>query len=107
MNIRDVEFHGPEPLGTELPDHPGIYLVCTESSGGIRILGVYGAEDMRKDFESNEFAESWEQYEDANGLFVYWSGDMGDKDEVSSKIWDIIYTRPYPVPCVKRPEDDW
>lgn len=107
MMIRDIEFRGPEPLGTELPDHAGIYMICTESSGGIRILGVYGAQDMRLDMERNEFAGSWKRYEDSNGLFVYWSGDMGNIDAIVPKVRDIIYTRPYDVPCVKRMEDDW
>lgn len=107
MIIRDVEFFGPEPLGTELPKYAGIYLVCTESSGGIRILGVYGAQDMRSHFESNEFADSWREHEDREGLFVYWSKDMGNVDVVNPKVWDIIYTRPYPVSCVKRMEDEW
>ena len=107
MIIRDVEFIGPEPLGTELPDYPGIYLVCTESSGGIRMLGVYGAQDMRADFKVNEWAPQWKSYEDNEGLFVYWSTDMGTIDVINPKVWDIIYTRPYDVPCVKRMEDDW
>ena len=107
MIIRDVEFIGPEPLGTELPDYPGIYLVCTESSGGIRILGVYGAQDMRSDFEENEWSSEWGSHEDNEGLFVYWSTEMGGEDDIDSKVWDIIYTRPYEVPCVKRMADDW
>ena len=107
MIIRDVEFFGPEPLGTELPDYAGIYLVCTESSGGIRIIGVYGAQDMRGDFPLNQFKDEWSRYEDNNGLFVYWSTDMGNIDVINPKVADIIYTRPYPVTCVKRLEDDW
>ena len=106
MMMRDIEFLGPEPLGYELPDHSGIYLVCTESSGGIRILGVYGADDMRKDILENPFSKDWKGYEDNCGLFVYWSEEL-PYDTVQTKVWDIISTRPYPVPCVKRLEDDW
>lgn len=105
--IRDTEFHGPAVLGSTVPSHAGIYLVCTESSGGIRILGVYESKDMSSYMTENTWSQKWKEFEDNNGLFVYWSGEIPDEKDRAAKVWDIIYTRPYDIPCVSRPKDDW
>ena len=106
MNMRGVDFTG--PCGADaLPGSPGIYLVCTESSGGIRVLGVYESDDIRSHVSSNPRAREWGSYEDGNGIFFYGSGPITDRDARASKVRDIIDTRPYAVPCVDRIEDDW
>ncbi|MGN1045325.1 MAG: hypothetical protein ACI4Q9_05165 [Candidatus Methanomethylophilaceae archaeon] len=106
MILRDIEFNG--PYGPEgLPDEPGVYLVCTESSGGIRILGVYEGDDMRSHASTNPRSPEWKDHEDNNGIFFYGSGTIRDRDARVSKVLDIIDTRPYDVPCVDRIADDW
>ena len=45
------DFTGPVEIGG-LPSSPGLYLITTDASGGIKLLGVYdGGNDMRSSAE--------------------------------------------------------
>ncbi len=106
MILRNIDFGNPFPLGTEVPARRGIYLVCTESSGGIKIIGVYGSDNMSKSFAENKYAKKWSEYED-DGMFIYFSKDTLDALNLEMKVRDIIDTRFYDVVCVDKLDDSW
>ena len=106
MMLRDIEFEGPFEMGIKAPESAGLYLVCTESSGGIRILGVYDADNIDQSLASTEFKEKWVECTDM-GLFYYYSEMDIPSYRREEKVQDIISTRPYDVLCVKPIKDDW
>lgn len=106
MIMRGVDFGNPMPMDGEIPPSPGLYMVCTESSGGIRVIGVYAAENIRESFMTNEYRDSWSDYEDS-GLFLYVSVLDENIETLDAKCIDIIDTRFYTTPCSKIPGDDW
>lgn len=106
MIIRSVDFGEPMGMDAPLSEGSGIYLVCTQSSGGVRIIGAYAAENIRDSFRRNEFRDSWKDHMD-DGLMMYESVIDSGLDELTERCLDIIDTRFYPVPCVRMPTDDW
>lgn len=106
MIMRNIEFKGPFPMEKEAPESAGLYLVCTESSGGIRLIGVYEADNIRESIETNEFREKWNDYVDMDLFYYYSESDMSPEKRFE-KCRDIIDTRPYAVTCVNAICDDW
>ena len=106
MIMRGVDFGEPMSMDSVLPDGPGLYLVCTESSGGIRIIGAYAAENISESFLLNEFRDTWKDHID-DGLMVYVSPMDSDIRTLTDKCLDIIDTRFYSIPCVRMPVDNW
>lgn len=105
MNLRGVEFG--EPVGLEgIRPGPGVYLVCTESSGGMRVIGAYWAEDMASDALANPWRDRWAEHDDG-GLFAYCSESPFDAVDGPAVCADIVTTRFYDVPCYEAPREDW
>ena len=106
MMLRNIEFEGPFEMDVKAPESAGLYMVCTESSGGIRILGIYHADNIGQSLTSNEFKEKWIECIDM-GLFYYYSETDIPSYKREEKVLDIISTRPYDVLCVNPIKDDW
>ncbi len=101
-----MDFEGPNPLESlSLPSAPGIYIVATEASGGVKMLGIYQADDMLADFSSHEKRECWEKNAD-QGLDVFYRqiDDIKERDRACRK---MISDRWYRLDCVDPPRDDF
>jgi hypothetical protein len=103
----NVRYDGPAPItGEGVPETPGIYLVCTEASGGEMILGVYEGDNIHQSLLSNPKAPCWEKNRQ-NGLVVYWLTMNEPKPKRSSFCRRTIMNRWYTVPCNDPPRDDF
>ena len=108
------KFEGPFPItGEDFPSSPGVYLICTGSAGGDKIIALYGATDMKKDIASNPFKGDWmKAKDDGNNSFsddalraYYIVVDReSDRDRM---ITGLVERRPYKIPCYRPPMDDF
>lgn len=101
-----TDFKGSLPISGEgLPSSAGVYLICTESAGGIKILGVYEGADMLASMKSNPKSECWKKHED-KGLDVYYfvEDDPSKRERLCRKTID---GRWYDVVCNDPPMDDF
>ncbi len=90
----------------DIPARPGVYMICTESSGGMRVIGVYWAKDMAKDSLSNPWRDQWKSHMD-KGIFAYVSEEPYSERDGPLICGDIVTTRFYTVPCYDPPREDW
>ena len=101
-----MQFDGPIDIdGSSLPASSGIYIVGTLSSGAIKILGIYHADDMQASFQKNDKKDCWHKNMD-RGLKLYYREvvDPRERDRTCRK---MIMDRWYPVECVDRIQDDF
>ena len=108
------KFEGPSSIdGEGIPSSPGVYLICTGSAGGDKIIALYESDDMRKHMVSNPDRGEWmRNKDDGNNGFNDDQLRAYDLLENSASIReDIIYKivdrRPYRIPCYKPPTDDF
>ena len=100
------EYAGPVGIG-DLPDSPGVYLVTTEASGGIKILGIYGSDSsIASSAESNPKKACWERNrKDSDPAFYYLiSSDAAARERICR---NMIDRRFYEVVCNDPPRDDF
>ena len=107
-------FEGPFGIdGEEFPESPGIYLICTGSAGGDRIIALYQSVNIRKDIVGNPDRDDWMRNKDdgKNGynddaLRSYYL--LEDNECIrQDMIVKIVERRPYNIPCYRPPMDDF
>ncbi|MFA6710349.1 MAG: hypothetical protein WC067_00715 [Candidatus Methanomethylophilaceae archaeon] len=102
-----ISFEGPlEMDGKGLPTSSGVYFISTESAGGMRILGIYCADDILYSFQSNEKRDCWTKHRD-DGLGVYYGMIGTPKKELETVCRKMINDRFYALPCVTPVSDDF
>ena len=107
-------FEGPLGIdGEGFPESPGIYLICTGSAGGDKIIALYESKDIRKDIIENPDREEWMRNKDDgnNGygddaLRSYYLLENSDGIR-QDMIVKIVERRPYRIPCYRPPMDDF
>lgn len=106
-------FEGPNPVnGDGTPDSPGIYLICTDSAGGEKIIALYQSDSMREHMKDNPEREEWELHATKEGEFG--GGSLHSFFIVIEKendrldmIYGIVDRRPYKILCYRPPTDDF
>ena len=106
-------FEGPNPAdGEGTPDSPGVYLICTDSAGGEKIIALYQSDNMREHMKNNPERKEWMPHVTKEG--EYGGGSLHsfyiiiekEKDRLDM-LYGIADRRPYRIPCYKPPEDDF
>ena len=106
MTIFDgYDFDGPVGIDS-LPGSSGVYIITTQASGGIKILGVYAAKDMHQSSIDNPKRTCWQKNRkdtDPEAYFI-----LTDDDVIKSRICDSIITRRYyRIECNDPIKDDF
>ena len=105
-------FEGPNPIdGEGTPDSPGVYLICTDSAGGEKIIGLYQSDNMREHMRNNPERKDWEPHVANEGfgrssLHSFFIVIEKESDRLSM-IYGIVDRRPYRIPCYRPPADDF
>ncbi len=55
-----IDFRGPMEISA-LPHEAGVYIIATEASGGVKILGIYEGGDMCASAAENPKRGCWEK----------------------------------------------
>ena len=100
------EFTGPVEI-RELPSSPGLYLITTDASGGIKLLGVYdGGNDMKTSAEKNPKKGCWQKNRKDTDPVTYYilEDDARRRDSICRSIIDRRY---YEMVCNDPPRDDF
>jgi hypothetical protein len=101
------KYEGPVPVtGEDVPNGPGVYLICTDSAGGIKILGVYESDDMRMSIANNPKSKCWKENCD-NGLSAYYLMMDAPQTKREDLCRRTIENRWYRVVCNDPPMDDF
>ena len=100
-----IMFEGPMDIAA-LPHSPGVYLITTEASGGVKILGAYGAEDMCQSAATNPKRACWEKNrKDTDPVaFCRVVADADARDRLS---FSIMHGRFYELVCNDPIGDDF
>ena len=100
-----IMYEGPMDIDS-LPHSPGVYLITTEASGGVKILGAYGAEDMCQSAASNPKRGCWEKNRKDTDPVAYCriEGDAGSRD---SAVISVLRSRFYSLECNDPISDDF
>ena len=110
-----IDFTG--PVGIDgLPSGPGVYIITTPASGGIKVLGAYEAEDMCQSAGTNPKRPCWEKrsrdVDDATyrhagtGPAAYYHPES-DPQRRASMVIDIMYRSFYGLECNDPVKDDF
>ena len=100
-----IDFTGPVEIDS-LPSEPGVYLITTDASGGVKLIGVYGAADMNADAKINPKKDCWQKNRKDTDPVAYYllEKDPSKRDSVCA---GIVYRRFYDLPCNDPPKDDF
>ena len=100
-----TEFQGPMDID-RLPGLPGVYLIVTDASGGVKILGAYEAEDAKASAASNPRRECWQKNRKDSDPVAYFreDRDLGKRQEL---VFGIHQRRFYGLVCSELPKDDF
>ena len=101
-----IEFTGPVDL-SDIPSAAGVYLITTEASGGIKLLGIYdGGDDMRSSAGKNPKKECWQKNrKDTDpAAFYVQENDPKRRERICR---GIIDRRFYEMVCNDPPRDDF
>ena len=100
------EFTGPVEI-RDLPSFPGLYLITTDASGGIKLLGVYdGGNDMKASAERNPKKDCWQKNRKDTDPVAYYilENDHKTRNDICRKIIDRRF---YEMVCNDPPKDDF
>ena len=100
-----TDFEGPMDID-RLPGLPGVYLIVTDASGGVKILGAYEAEDAKASAASNPRRECWEKNRKDSDPVAYFREER-DPDRRQALVFGIHQRRAYPLVCSELPKDDF
>ena len=100
------EFIGPVEI-TDLPTSPGLYLITTDASGGIKLLGAYdGGDDMRTSAANNPKKDCWQKNRKDTDPVAYYISE-NDPKRRGSICRSIIDRRFYEMVCNDPQRDDF
>ena len=100
------DFIGPVEI-KDLPSSSGLYLITTDASGGIKLLGVYdGGNDMKASAEKNPKKDCWQKNRKDTDPVAYYilEQDAGKRNRICR---GIIDRRSYEMVCNDPPQDDF
>lgn len=101
-----ITYSGPIDVnGQDMPAEPGVYLICTDSAGGSKIIGVYESDDMKKSISGNPKRSCWEKNRD-DGLEAYYFIEK-DASKRERLVRRTVEVRCYKIPCYDPPMDDF
>lgn len=101
-----IDFTGPAMID-DLPRRPGIYLIATDASGGVKLLGAYdGGDDMSESASSNTKKECWKRNMKDSEPYAFYR-ICNDPDERVRICRGIVDRRFYEMVCNDPPVDDF
>ena len=100
-----MDFTGPIEIDV-LPHTAGIYLITTDASGGVKIIGAYKATDMHDDAAQNPKRGCWEKNRKDTDPVAYWMAEP-DADAREKIVLAFMYRRPYDLVCNDPIRDDF
>ena len=100
-----MDFEGPMEIG-KLPHSPGVYLITTDASGGVKIIGVYQAADMGADAAQNPKRNCWIKNRKDTDPVAYCMAEP-DADAREKIVLAFMYRRPYDLVCNDPIRDDF
>ncbi len=92
-----IDFDGPMDISA-LPHEAGVYIITTEASGGVKILGVYEGEDANASAAGNPKKGCWEKNRKDTDPVAYFRPER-DPDARQKAIWGIMQRRFYGIVC--------
>ncbi|MBO4552435.1 MAG: hypothetical protein J5673_04495 [Candidatus Methanomethylophilaceae archaeon] len=101
-----MEFTGPVEIGM-IPNVPGVYIITTDASGGVKILGAYdGGDDMNSSAKNNPKRTCWERNRKDSDPVAYCIAESdGRRRESICK--GLIERRFYEMVCNDPPRDEF
>ena len=100
-----TDFQGPMEID-QLPAIPGVYLIVTDASGGVKILGAYEAEDCKASAASNPRRECWQKNRKDTDPAAYFREER-DPVKRQELVLGIHQRRFYGLVCSEPPKDDF
>lgn len=101
-----IKYDGPISIdGAQMPHEPGVYLICTDSSGGSKIIGVYESADMNSSITGNPKRACWEKNKDGK-LEAYYFIEP-DRAKREKQVRRTVDDRYYKIACYDPPKDDF
>jgi len=99
-------FTGPVGID-ELPNVPGMYIITTDASGGVKILGAYdGGNDMNASAKTNPKRDCWQKNRKDTDPVAYYiaENDAKKRDNICR---GLIERRFYEMVCNDPLKDDF
>ncbi|MBO6083479.1 MAG: hypothetical protein J6O90_00140 [Candidatus Methanomethylophilaceae archaeon] len=100
-----IEFTGPVPTDG-LPPVPGVYLITTYASGGVKLLGVYEAEDMNASSAANPKRDCWMKNRMDTDPEAYYLEEK-DPSKRADIVLGVMHRRFYNLTCNDPIRDDF
>ena len=108
------KYEGPYTIDAkDVPPTPGVYLICTGSSGGEKIIALYESDDMKTHMTSNPERDEWFRNKDDgnnsyndDALRTYYLEEKSQSIR-QDIILKMVERRPYRIPCYRPPVDDF
>lgn len=101
-----MEFTGPVEIGN-LPGIPGAYIITTDASGGVKLLGAYdGGDDMKASAGSNPKKDCWMKNRKDTDPVAYYIAETDPKRR-ESICRGLIERRFYEMVCNDPPRDEF
>lgn len=101
-----MDFTGPVAIDS-LPSGPGMYIITTDASGGVKILGAYdGGNDMNASAKSNPKKDCWMKNRKDTDPVAYYitESDAGKRGRICR---GLIERRYYEMVCNDPPRDEF
>ena len=100
-----TDFEGPIEIA-DLPHEPGVYLITTDASGGVKIIGAYEAEDMGRSASENPKRLCWTKNRKDTDPVAYYLLEK-EKDAREKLVLNVMLRRPYDLVCNDPIRDDF
>lgn len=100
-----MDFDGPMEI-ENLPHIPGVYLITTDASGGVKIIGAYQGTDVCADAASNPKRACWMKNRKDTDPVAYCMRET-DADARERIVLAFMYRRPYDLVCNDPIKDDF
>ncbi len=100
-----MDFEGPMEIDA-LPHSPGVYLITTDASGGVKILGAYQAADVNADAAQNPKRDCWMKNRKDTDPVAYYMKEE-DTEAREKIVLAFMYRRPYDLVCNDPIRDDF
>ena len=99
ISMNGYSFDGPLRLDVdELPDGPGLCLVCTESGYGIKVMSIEDAENIKECINGNKRRDCWKRVAEKDVVHIY-TMLMSDKEDRAKAASAVRSGRRYKLAC--------
>ena len=100
-----MTFEGPMEIA-DLPHSPGVYLIVTDASGGVKIIGAYEGTDMNQSAADNPKRGCWMKNRKDTDPVAYCKVES-DASEREKLVLNMMFRRPYELVCNDPIRDDF